>query len=107
MSGIPQGGAFQRALPDDVGLGTLGVRGGLMRTGFEETSEALFLNSGFVYESAEAAEQAKRERNRAHKAKINSAALAAFVAGGMTEECAKMAVTLIASGKIPAVAIAY
>lgn len=58
-------------------------------------------------QAAEAAEQAKRERNRAHKAKINSAALAAFVAGGMTEECAKMAVTLIASGKIPAVAIAY
>lgn len=53
------------------------------------------------------AEQARRERNRAHKAKINSAALAAFVAGGMTEECAKMAVTLIESGKIPAVAIAY
>lgn len=58
-------------------------------------------------QAAEAAEQAKRERNRAHKAKINSAALAAFVAGGMTEECAKLAVTLIASGKIPAVAIAY
>lgn len=58
-------------------------------------------------QAAEAAEQAKRERNRAHKAKINSAALAAFVAGGMTEECAKLAVTLIASGKIPSVAIAY
>ncbi|WP_027502503.1 O-succinylhomoserine sulfhydrylase [Rhodococcus sp. UNC363MFTsu5.1] len=58
MSGIPQGGAFQRDLPPDVGLGTLGVRGGVMRTGFEETSEALFLNSGFVYESAGAAEQA-------------------------------------------------
>jgi len=58
-------------------------------------------------QAAEAAELAKRERNRAHKAKINSAALAAFVAGGMTEECAKQAVTLIASGKIPAVAIAY
>ncbi|WP_072753518.1 O-succinylhomoserine sulfhydrylase [Rhodococcus maanshanensis] len=58
MSGIPQGGAFQRELPPDVGLGTLGVRGGVMRTGFEETSEALFLNSGFVYESAGAAEQA-------------------------------------------------
>lgn len=57
--------------------------------------------------AAEAAEQAKRESNRAHKAKINGAALAAFVAGGMTEECAKLAVTLIASGKIPAVAIAY
>ncbi|SEM10422.1 O-succinylhomoserine sulfhydrylase [Rhodococcus maanshanensis] len=58
VSGIPQGGAFQRELPPDVGLGTLGVRGGVMRTGFEETSEALFLNSGFVYESAGAAEQA-------------------------------------------------
>lgn len=58
-------------------------------------------------QAAEAAEQAKRERNRAHRAKINSAALAAFVAGGMTEECAKMAVTLIATGKIPAIAIAY
>ncbi|TQF69493.1 O-succinylhomoserine sulfhydrylase [Rhodococcus spelaei] len=58
VSGIPQGGAFRKELPADVGLGTLGVRGGVMRTGFEETSEALFLNSGFVYESAGAAEQA-------------------------------------------------
>ncbi len=32
------------------------VRGGLARSGFGETSEALFLNSGFVYESAEEAE---------------------------------------------------
>ena len=32
------------------------VRGGLARSGFGETSEALFLNSGFVYDSAEAAE---------------------------------------------------
>ncbi|MGC0365645.1 O-succinylhomoserine sulfhydrylase [Rhodococcus sp. 27YEA15] len=58
MSGIPQGGAFSRELPEGVGPATLGVRGGLMRTGFEETSEAVFLNSGFVYESAEAAEAA-------------------------------------------------
>ena len=28
---------------------TLAVRGGLTRSGFEETSEALFLTSGFVY----------------------------------------------------------
>ena len=35
-----------------------GVRGGLMRSGFEETSEALFLSSGYVYESAEQAEKA-------------------------------------------------
>ncbi len=32
------------------------VRGGLARSGFGETSEALFLNSGFVYDSAEEAE---------------------------------------------------
>ena len=37
---------------------TQAVRGGLDRSNFQETSEALFLNSGFVYESAEAAEQA-------------------------------------------------
>lgn len=58
MSSIPQGGAFQRALPDNVRPATLGVRGGVLRSGFEETSEALYLNSGFVYESAEAAEAA-------------------------------------------------
>jgi O-succinylhomoserine sulfhydrylase len=32
------------------------VRGGQMRSGFDETSEALFLTSGFVYDSAEQAE---------------------------------------------------
>ena len=37
---------------------TQAVRGGLDRSNFQETSEALFLNSGFVYQSAEAAEQA-------------------------------------------------
>ncbi|MGX6508701.1 O-succinylhomoserine sulfhydrylase [Rhodococcus sp. SJ-2] len=58
MSAIPQGGAFSKALPDSVRPATLGVRGGVLRSGFEETSEALYLNSGFVYESAEAAEQA-------------------------------------------------
>ena len=36
---------------------TRAVRGGLDRSNFQETSEALFLNSGFVYESAEHAEQ--------------------------------------------------
>ncbi|MFD4368535.1 O-succinylhomoserine sulfhydrylase [Rhodococcus sp. NPDC058521] len=53
---IPQGGAFESELPEDVGLGTISVRGGTLRSGFEETSEALFLNSGFVFESARAAE---------------------------------------------------
>ncbi|MBW6400765.1 O-succinylhomoserine sulfhydrylase [Roseomonas sp. HJA6] len=32
------------------------VRGGLMRSGFDETGEALFLTSGFVYDSAAQAE---------------------------------------------------
>lgn len=40
---------------------TLAVRGGLSRTGFDETSEALFLTSGFVYESAEQAEAAFKD----------------------------------------------
>src|SRR5579864_374091 len=35
---------------------TLGVRAGLERTPFQETSEALFLTSGYAYESAEEAE---------------------------------------------------
>ena len=37
---------------------TLAVRGGLTRSGFQETAEALYLTSGYVYESAEAAEAA-------------------------------------------------
>ncbi|MBB2985018.1 O-succinylhomoserine sulfhydrylase [Terracoccus luteus] len=37
---------------------TLAVRAGLSRSGFEETAEALYLTSGFVYESAEQAEAA-------------------------------------------------
>ena len=35
---------------------TLAVRGGLARTGFDETAEALFLTSGFVYATAADAE---------------------------------------------------
>ena len=56
MSAIPQGGSFRKQLPESVRPATLGVRGGTLRSGFEETSEAIYLNSGFVYESAEAAE---------------------------------------------------
>lgn len=37
-------------------LNTNLVRGGLTRSNFRETSEAIFLNSGFVYDSAEQAE---------------------------------------------------
>ncbi len=37
---------------------TLAVRGGLARSGFDETAEALFLTSGFVYDTAADAEAA-------------------------------------------------
>lgn len=47
-----------KPLPDGVSAATIGVRGGLLRTQFEETAEALFLTSGYVYDSAAAAEQA-------------------------------------------------
>jgi len=58
-------------------------------------------------QAAAAAELARREANKAHKGRVNRAALTALVAGGLTEECAKQCITLIASGKVPAVSIAY
>jgi O-succinylhomoserine sulfhydrylase len=45
-------------LPDGVSQATIGVRGGLLRSDFEETAEAIFLNSGYVYSSAGEAEKA-------------------------------------------------
>lgn len=57
--------------------------------------------------AAEEAETARREDDKAHKGKVNRAALEAFIAGGMPEECAKLAVTLIAKRVIPAVIITY
>ena len=47
-----------KPLPDGVDQATIGVRGGLLRSQFDETAEALFLSSGYVYSSAAAAEQA-------------------------------------------------
>ena len=41
---------------EDWRSGTTLVHGGCLRSPFGETSEALFLNSGFVYETAEEAE---------------------------------------------------
>jgi len=40
---------------------TLAVRGGLARSNFDETSEALFLTSGYVYSSAQEAEAAFKD----------------------------------------------
>ncbi|PBP34610.1 hypothetical protein CCL11_25840 [Pseudomonas syringae] len=52
-------------------------------------------------------QQKAREDDKAHKASINRAALEAFIACGMPEDCARQAVTLIAQRKIPAITIAY
>ncbi len=45
-------------LPDGLHPSTYAVRGGQQRTGFDETSEALFLTQGYVYERAADAEAA-------------------------------------------------
>jgi hypothetical protein len=48
-----------------------------------------------------------REKDKAHKAEVNSDALAAFTKAGLTHEMAKIAVTSIAKGLIPNVKISY
>lgn len=53
------------------------------------------------------AEAEAREANKAHQKAINNEALAAFIAGGMPEECAKQAITLIAKRCIPHINISY
>lgn len=58
-------------------------------------------------EKAEADALAKREANKAHLTKINRAAVAALVKGGVTEDVAKLVVTMIAKGEVPAVSISY
>jgi O-succinylhomoserine sulfhydrylase len=45
-------------LPEGVSQATIGVRGGLLRSGFEETAEAIYPTSGYVYQSAAEAEKA-------------------------------------------------
>jgi len=60
VSGTPFGPGNPRPYlaPEGLSPQTLAVRGGQARTTFDETSEALFLTSGFVYGSAEEAEAA-------------------------------------------------
>ncbi|MEC8917155.1 MAG: hypothetical protein VX796_05995 [Pseudomonadota bacterium] len=52
-------------------------------------------------------EAAKREADKEHRASVNRAAMEAFIENGMSEECAKQAVTLIAKRLIPGVTINY
>lgn len=53
------------------------------------------------------AEAERRETDKKHRAKINNAAVKAFVDGGLSEDVAMQAVTLIAQRVIPAVTISY
>ena len=57
--------------------------------------------------AAEKAEAERREANKRHAATVNRKARDALVAGGMVEDAATLAVTLIASRKVPAISIAY
>jgi O-succinylhomoserine sulfhydrylase len=57
MSDVPSV-RIPKPLPDGVSQATIGVRGGLLRSTFEETAEAMYLNSGYVYSSAADAEKA-------------------------------------------------
>jgi hypothetical protein len=52
-------------------------------------------------------QQDARAADTAHRGKVNRAALEAFTANGMTEACAKQAITLIVQGKIPAITLTY
>ena len=56
---------------------------------------------------AEAAEQAKRDKDKVLRARVNNAAVAAFMQAGLVEDVAKTAVTLIAKGMIPGISIKY
>ncbi len=44
--------------PEGLRPDTLGVRGGILRSEFEETAEALYLTQGYIYPCASDAEAA-------------------------------------------------
>lgn len=75
----------------------------------QQAAEAVQREKDRVTEVArvEAAETAKREANKKHKASINNKALDALVAGGINADCAKECIKLIASGAVPDVSISY
>lgn len=56
---------------------------------------------------AEEEEQALREANKRHCAEINRSAMNAFIENGFDAEQAKLVVSLIAKGMIPAISIKY
>ena len=51
-------GAFDRDFPHQLHTDTAAIHGGIVRSRFDETAEALYLTSGYVYGSAEEAAEA-------------------------------------------------
>ncbi|KAA1057192.1 hypothetical protein [Azospirillum argentinense] len=56
---------------------------------------------------AEEEAQRRREADRTHRATVNNAAVSALAAAGLSDAAAKAAITAIAKGEVPRVAIAY
>ncbi len=54
--------AINKPIQDRWRAQTLAVRGGTRRSEFGETGEAIFTTSGYVYENAEQAEDAFKDR---------------------------------------------
>ncbi|MGF6208244.1 hypothetical protein [Pseudomonas frederiksbergensis] len=76
----------------------------------EQAAESARLAEVQRQADAKAEEQrqaALHEADKAHKGAIYKAAKEAFIANGMSEECARLAVKVIASGFIPAISITY
>lgn len=58
-------------------------------------------------ERREREEAERRQANKEHRKRINRAAMQAMIDGGMPENCAKQAITLIAQSKVPNITINY
>ncbi len=70
-------------------------------------TEARVKREAELVKAREEAETRKREEDKAHRAKVNNAAMAALVQGGLSEGAAKTAVTLNAKREVPGVTISY
>lgn len=58
-------------------------------------------------ERREREEAERRQANKDHRARVNRTAMQAMIDGGMPDDCAKQAITLIAKGQVPGVTINY
>lgn len=71
------------------------------------TAEAKAKQDAIDARIAEDAEQARRESNKSHCAKINNAVLAAIIECGITEEQGKAIIKKIVTGDVPNTSIKY